>query len=103
MDTANALHDFEAWNFPVAEPSNYTKSGPSFDENQFKSPYLLDRLRAEIHAAPLFSLRTEEAYVGQAKRFILFHGKRHPKEMDVEEITEFFSWLAAERQVSVAT
>lgn len=38
-----------------------------------------------------------------AKRFILFHGKRHPKEMGAEEITKFLSWLAGERQVSAAT
>lgn len=43
-------------------------------------PCLLDRLRAEIRRLH-YSRRTEKAYVGWVKRFILFHGKRHPVEM----------------------
>ena len=43
-------------------------------------PRLLDRLRAEIRLRH-YSIRTEAAYVDWARRFILFHGKRHPPEM----------------------
>ena len=50
-----------------------------------------------------YSIRTEEAYVGWIKRFILFHGKRHPLEMGEAEITRFLSALAVHGQVSAST
>lgn len=49
-------------------------------------PKLLDRLRAAIRLRH-FSRKTEEAYVGWARRFILFHRKRHPSEMGEAEVT----------------
>ncbi len=51
-------------------------------------PKFLDRVRAVARLKHL-SLRTEEAYVQYAKRFILFHHKRHPAEMGAEEIRQF--------------
>ncbi len=66
------------------------------------SPKLLDRLRAEIRVRH-YSIRTEEAYVDWVRRFILFHGKRHPKEMGAEEVRDFLSHLATERNVSAST
>jgi integron integrase len=50
-----------------------------------------------------YSVRTEEAYIGWIKRFILFHGKRHPLEMGEDEITRFLSALAVHGQVSAST
>jgi len=50
-----------------------------------------------------YSLRTEETYVGWVRRFILFHGKRHPREMGPEEITAFLSFLATDHGVSAST
>src|SRR5688572_30333346 len=50
------------------------------------SPRLLDQVRAMIRARH-YSRRTEKAYVGWIRRFILFHGKRHPREMGMDEIT----------------
>jgi integron integrase len=50
-----------------------------------------------------YSYRTEEAYAGWIKRFILFHGKRHPAEMGPPEITRFLTALAVERHVSAST
>jgi len=50
-----------------------------------------------------YSVRTEEAYVGWIKRFILFHGKRHPLEMGEDEITRFLSALAVHGHVSAST
>jgi hypothetical protein len=44
------------------------------------SPKLLDQIRAEIRVRH-YSIRTEEVYVDWSRRFILFHDKRHPKEM----------------------
>lgn len=49
------------------------------------------------------SLRTEEAYVGWIRRFILFHGKRHPNVMGAAEIEAFLSHLAVAGKVSAAT
>jgi hypothetical protein len=43
-------------------------------------PKLLDIVRNMIRTKH-YSIRTEEAYVGWIKRFILFHGKRHPKKL----------------------
>jgi integron integrase len=50
-----------------------------------------------------YSRRTEDAYVGWARRFILFHGKRHPMLMGEEEVSRFLTWLAVERKVSAVT
>lgn len=66
------------------------------------SPKLLDRMRAEIRVRH-YSIRTEESYVDWARRFILFHNKRHPKDMGSEEVRDFLSHLALERKVSAAT
>jgi integron integrase len=49
------------------------------------------------------SRRTEKAYVGWIRRYILFHGKRHPAEMGATEITQFLSALAVERHVAAST
>lgn len=63
---------------------------------------LLDQLREAIRVRHM-SLRTEEAYREWARRFILFHHKRHPKEMGAEEVAAFLSYLAVERGVAAAT
>lgn len=65
-------------------------------------PKLLDQVRAAIRVRH-YSLRTEDTYIHWIKRFILFHGKRHPREMGETEIGQFLSALAVERQVSAAT
>ncbi|HXU94461.1 MAG TPA: integron integrase [Gallionella sp.] len=66
------------------------------------SPKLLDRMRAEIRTRH-YSIRTEEAYLDWARRFILFHNKRHPKEMGADEVQAFLSHLAVERNVAAST
>ena len=63
---------------------------------------LLDRVRAAIRARH-YSRRTEDAYVAWIRRFILFHGKRHPAEMSAPEITRFLTSLAVERKVASST
>ena len=50
-----------------------------------------------------YSLRTEQSYVAWVRRFILFHGKRHPKDMGVPEIVAFLSDLAVRRRVGANT
>lgn len=65
-------------------------------------PKLLDRMRSELRVRHM-SLRTERSYVAWARRFILFHDRRHPKEMGAREVTAFLSHLATERRVSAST
>jgi integron integrase len=65
-------------------------------------PKLLDQVRDAIRTRH-YSYRTEEAYVGWIKRFILFHHKRHPAEMGPPEITQFLTSLAVDRHVSPST
>lgn len=65
-------------------------------------PRLLDRVREAIrtrHDSP----RTEEAYVAWIRRFIFFHGKRHPAEMGEAEVTRFLSSLAIDLRGSAST
>jgi integron integrase len=50
-----------------------------------------------------YSRRTERAYLGWIRRYILFHGKRHPAGMGAEEVTRFLSFLAVEGKVSAST
>ena len=65
-------------------------------------PRLLDRVRKELRVRHRSS-RTEEAYVHWIRRFILFHGKRHPAEMKETEVAAFLSHLASERRVAAST
>ncbi len=62
---------------------------------------LLDRVRSAIRVRH-YSGRTEKAYVGWIKRYIIFHRKRHPMEMGEAHVTAFLSSLAA-RGVSAST
>jgi integron integrase len=66
------------------------------------SPKLLDRMRAEIRVRH-YSIRTEETYLDWARRYILFHDKRHPKDMGADEVQSFLSYLATERNVASST
>lgn len=66
------------------------------------TPKLLDQLRAAIRVRH-YSIRTEEAYVDWARRYILFHDKRHPKDMGPVELTAFLTHLATERGVAAST
>ncbi len=77
-----------------------TKTHPGPDRRG--KPRLLDRLRQSIRARH-YSPRTEKAYVGWIKRFIFFHGKRHPNELGEEGVTAFLNYLAVERKVSAST
>jgi site-specific recombinase XerD len=65
-------------------------------------PKLLDQVRERIRTKH-YSIRTETQYVQWIRRFILFHGKRHPKEMGAAEVEAFLSHLAVDRTVSSST
>ncbi|MGP1718371.1 MAG: integron integrase [Methylophilus sp.] len=61
-------------------------------------PSIIERL-----AALEYSQRTEESYIQWIKRFITFHGKRHPREMGSEEIEAYLNHLATDKKVSAST
>lgn len=65
-------------------------------------PRLLDVAREAIRRRH-YSYRTEETYLQWMKRFILFSGKRHPRELGAAEVTAFLNHLAIERRVAAAT
>jgi integron integrase len=65
-------------------------------------PRLLDQVRKAIRVRH-YSYRTEKAYVDWVRRFVIFHGKRHPKDMGGVEVEKFLSHLAQDRRVSAAT
>ena len=67
-----------------------------------QAPRLLDQVRDALRTRH-YSRRTEKAYVGWIRRFVIFNGKRHPREMGEAEITRFLSHLAVKRQVSAST
>lgn len=63
---------------------------------------LLDQVRDRIRYKH-YSLRTEHSYVQWVKRFILFHGKRHPNTMGAREVESFLSYLSNAGNVSAST
>ena len=66
------------------------------------TPKLLEQVRNVARMRHL-SLSTERAYVGWIRRFILFHNKKHPKEMAEREIRQFISDLAVNAKISAST
>ena len=77
-------------------------SGHTVPEPGRRAPRLLDQVRERIRARH-DSDRTEQSYLAWIKRYILSHGKRHPKDMREPEIEAFVSHLANERGVSSST
>ena len=63
---------------------------------------LLDRMREAIRVRH-YSIRTEDTYVHWVRRFIIFHGKRHPLELGASEVAAFLTHLALERSVGAST
>jgi integron integrase len=79
---------------PKSKMTNRDPSGGS-------RPKLLDRVRQAIRVRH-YSRRTEDAYARWIRRFIVFHGKRNPRELGAREVTSFLSSLA-ERGMSAST
>ena len=50
-----------------------------------------------------YALKTERADLVWIRRYILFHGKRHPREMGTAEVTKFLTHLAVAGHVSIST
>jgi integron integrase len=75
---------------------------PACSLSRLNPPRLLDHVREAIRLRH-YSPRTEDAYVGWIRRFILFHGIRHPAERGAAEITQFLTNLAINGHVSAST
>lgn len=69
---------------------------------QPKKPKLLDCVRHAIRVRHM-ARSTEEAYVHWIRRFILFHNKRHPRDMDKAEVEQFLTHLAEHKHVAAST
>ena len=66
------------------------------------SPRLLDQVRDRLRVKH-YSLRTEDTYVHWIRRFIFFHGKKHPREMGGPQLEAFLSHLATGARVAAST
>ncbi len=71
-------------------------------EPQPQPPKLLDQMR-DLMRRRHYALATEESYVNWSRRFILFHNKRHPREMGEAEIRSFLTHLAVDGRVAAST
>ena len=63
---------------------------------------LLDQVRETLRRKN-YAYRTEESYTSWIRRFILFHSKRHPRQMGAAEIEAYLTYLAVEREVAPST
>ncbi|CAN5893998.1 integron integrase [soil metagenome] len=65
-------------------------------------PRLLEQVQRACRARQ-FSRRTSQAYTGWVRRYVIFHGRRHPSQLDAEAVAVFLSYLANEGNVSTST
>ena len=65
-------------------------------------PRLLEQVTNQLRLRH-YSRRTETAYMHWIKRYILFHGKKHPRDMGHCQVEEFLSYLAVQRKVAAST
>lgn len=89
----------------MSVPSNTPLAYPGRPVARFvPNPKLrfLDQCR-EVLRFKQMARRTEEAYVDWIRRFIVWSGKRHPRDMGTAEVRGFLTYLAAERNVAAAT
>jgi site-specific recombinase XerD len=65
-------------------------------------PKLLDQVRNVIRCHH-YSIRTEQSYIDWIKRYILFHGKQHPENLNEGHVGEFLTHLAVQKKVAAST
>ncbi|MGH8644135.1 MAG: site-specific integrase [Gammaproteobacteria bacterium] len=63
---------------------------------------LLEQVR-DVIRRKYYSIRTEQAYIQWIRRFILFHGKRNPREMGAVEVEQFLTHLAVDGKAVSST
>ena len=66
------------------------------------SSLFMDSIRRVLRSHH-YSYRTEQAYLHSVKRYIFYHGKKHPQDMGATEVGEFLTHLANDRKVAAAT
>ena len=71
-------------------------------ETAAAAPRLLEDVRRHIRARH-YSYRTENAYVDWIRRYVRFHGMRHPRDLGSEHVGSFLSSLANDRHVAAST
>lgn len=89
---------------PPREASARARGFPLHLARQQASPAMqaLDQMRETLRLRH-YAFRTERAYVDWARRFILFHGQRHPAELDARAVAAFLTHLALERKAAPST
>jgi integron integrase len=90
-----------SWRLPTTVCLYSLKEETMMQEENRTSPFL-EQLRTAIRVRH-YSIRTEQAYVEWVRRFILYHGKRHPVELGETEVSGFLSYLAVNRNVAAST
>jgi integron integrase len=83
-------------------PFDTLAAEPTHKSMEPKPKKLLEQVR-EVMRLQHYAYRTEETYIQWIKRYILFHHKRHPREMGRDEIEAFLTDLAVNQQVAAAT
>jgi integron integrase len=78
---------------PPNFPDKYTMQNP---------PKLIDQVRDRLRVKH-YSIRTEQVYVDWIRRYIFFHDKRHPKDMEAADVEAFLTHLAVAGKVSAST
>jgi integron integrase len=99
-----ALRSSNGWSYPVLPARALSGALGVHEAGPAGAPKsrLLDRVREAVRTRH-YSRRTEKAYVHWVKRYIFFHGKRHPGEMGAPEVTAFLTALAVQSKVAPST
>lgn len=71
-------------------------------DDRVARPGVLEVMRQSLRTKH-YSIRTEDVYLGWVRRFIAFHGRRHPRELGHAEVSAFLSSLAVQGDVSAST
>ena len=96
-------HKTDMPNIKPSSPSDVSPLGkPARPESAPKGKKLLDQY-SEFLRNRHYSLRTEKTYIGWVRQYILYHNKRHPREMGVDEINAFITHLVNQKTVSAST
>ena len=100
MDTLALRSSSGGWRYPVLPPGAHSMELAVHEARPpgAPQPRPLDRVRDAVRTRH-YSRRTEKAYVHWIKRYIFFHGKRHPAEMGGAEVTAFLTALAVHGRV----
>jgi hypothetical protein len=102
MVAKNSLLVYKYIPYPEFFAKSMTYATPPRIDRNKKPQKLLDQLRDAIRARH-YSIRAEKCYADWVRRFVLFHNKRHPREMGAPEVEAFLTHLAVDRNVAAST